>query len=206
MHIPKTIINKLIPFLPKYTRKEVLKNAKASIDRQAKKGWLEAACYMNWARVSTTKLSKEDLLTEHIQFLIPQENLEEIGYGNTLEEAAVGFEEEGLEYLSEEEISQSNAEKLKYLAKLAENFPKFKESFKVEDGQVLIYLQLVELKKVIDLAIAVAEASQIDIPIIALSLKSDASLCWQLKDIFSKKSPAYLADGTLMPMRVNRKH
>ena len=103
MHIPKSIIKKLIPFFPKYPDKEILKQAKASIHSQQAKGCLEVANGQSWARVclpsngGTTKLSKEDELTELNQFLIERSNLEDIGYGNTLEEAAVGFDEERLE-------------------------------------------------------------------------------------------------------------
>ena len=206
MHIPKTVINKLIAFLPKYPHQEILKNAKASINRQAKKGWLEAACYMNWARVWTTKLNEEDLLTEHTQFLIPQENLEEIGYQNTLEEAAVGFEEEGLEYLSEEEISESNAEKLKHLANLAEKFPQFEDTYQPSPGENRVTVNLLELKKIIDLALATAEASQINAPTFTFSFQHNSPLYWELSSLCFGESPTYLADGVLMPLKVNREH
>lgn len=94
MHIPKTIIRKLIPFFPKYPYKEILKKAKASIHNSPQsKGCLEVANNQSWARIWTTKLSQEDELTFINQFLIERSNLEEIGYGNTLEEAALGFDE-----------------------------------------------------------------------------------------------------------------
>ena len=62
MHIPKTIINKLIPFFPKHHYQEIVKQAKASINKEIKKGCLEVANGTSWVRVWTTKLGEEDLL------------------------------------------------------------------------------------------------------------------------------------------------
>ncbi len=89
MHIPKTIINKLIPFFSKHPSQKIFKQAKASIHKQQAQGCLEVASGNSWARVWTTKLGEEELLSEHTQFLIERENLEDIGYQTTLEEAAL---------------------------------------------------------------------------------------------------------------------
>ncbi len=200
MHIPKTIINKLIPFFAKHHYQEIIKQAKASINSETKKGCLEVANGNSWARVWTTKLSEEDLLSEPTQFLIERENLEDIGYRNTLEEAALGFDEEGLEeYLLEEEFSPAQSETLKHLAKLADDFPKFQDSYQPGDEQNYITLELYELKKVIDLAIAVSEASEINYPVITFSTQNNQPIHWELKDRYFEQE-TYQADGLIAPV------
>ncbi len=200
MHIPKTIINKLIPFFAKHHYKEIVKQAKASLDKPTRKGCLEVTNGTSWARVWTTKFDKEDLLSEPTQFLIEQENLSDIGYRNTLEEAALGFDEEGFEeYLLEEEFSPSQSETLKRLAKLAEDFPQFKDSYQPGDEQNYIILELYELKKIIDLAIAVSEASEINYPVITFSTQNNQPIHWELKDRYFEQK-TYQADGLIAPV------
>ncbi len=158
MHIPKTIINKLIPFFPKHHYKEIVKQAKATLHKPQAQGCLEVTNGNSWARVWTSKLSKEDEVTELTQFVINRENLEDIGYRNTLEEAAMGFDEEEFEeyFDTSEKLSPYQSETLKRLAKLAEDFSQFKDSYQLGDEQNYITLELHELKKVIDLALSVA--------------------------------------------------
>ena len=201
MHIPKTIINKLIPFFPKYPYKEILKKAKTSIYKQQSQGCLEVANGLSWARVWTTKLSKEDELTELNQFLIERSNLEDIGYGNTLEEAAVGFDEVALGNYVDEELSPYESELLKRVAFLAENFPQFKESCPSGAEQVKVTVDLLELKKIVDLAVATAEASQINAPSLTLSFSHNTAIYWQMNNQYLIESPTYKTDGLLMPMK-----
>ena len=207
MHIPKTIINKLIPFFPKYSSREILKKAKAIIHKQQEKGCLEVASGKSWARVWTTKLSKEDQLTELNQFVIDRNDLEDIGYGNTLEEAALGSDEKEFEEYFEglEELSPYQSEVLKRLAKVAENFPKFKDCYQSRNKQSSLTVDLLELKKIVDLAIAVSEASQINAPTFTLSVEHNSPIYWQLNRLCFGKSPTYLVDGLLMPMKSNSK-
>ncbi len=210
MHIPKTIINKLIPFFPKYPYKEILKQAKASIHRQQSQGCLEVANGQSWARIclpsngGTTKLSKEDELTELNQFLIERSNLEDIGYGNTLEEAAVGFDEVAFESYFDEELSPYESELLKRGAKLAKNFPQFKDSCPSGAEQVKVTVDLLELKKIVDLAVATTEASQINFPSLTLSFSNNTAIYWQMNNQYLIESTTYLADGLLMPMKTNQ--
>ncbi len=204
MHIPKTIINKLIPFFPKYPYKEILKKAKASIHKQQSQGCLEVANGQSWARIWTAKLSKEDELTELKQFLIERSNLEDIGYGNTLEEAALSFEEEGLEEYFDEELSPYDSELLKQVAFLAEKFPKFKDSCPSGAEQVKVTVDLLELKKIVDLAVATTEASQINFPSLTLSFSNNTAIYWQMNNQYLIESTTYLADGLLMPMKTNQ--
>ena len=204
MHIPKTIINKLIPFFPKYPYKEILKKAKASIHKQQSQGCLEVANGQSWARVWTTKLSKEDELTELKQFLIERSNLEDIGYGNTLEEAAIGFDEVAFEKYFDEDLSPYDSELLKQVAFLAEKFPKFKDSCPSGGEQVKVTVDLLELKKIVDLAVATAEASQINAPSLTLSFSNNTAIYWQMNNQYLIESPTYLADGLLMPMKTNQ--
>ncbi len=207
MHIPKTIINKLIPFFPKHHYQEIVKQAKASLDKPTKKGCLEVANGTSWARVclpsngGTSKLSKEDEVTELTQFLIPQDNLEDIGYQNTLEEAAIGFDEEEFEECFEvlSDLSPYQSETLKRLAKLAEDFPQFKDSYQPGDEQNYITLELYELKKIIELAIAVAEASEINYPVITFSTQNNQPIHWELKDRYFEQE-TYQADGLIAPV------
>ncbi len=201
MHIPKSIIKKLIPFFPKYPYKEILKKAKASIHKQQSQGCLEVANGQSWARIWTAKLSKEDELTELKQFLIERSNLEDIGYGNTLEEAALGFDEEGLEEYFDEELSPYDSELLKQVAFLAEKFPKFKDSCPSGAEQIKITLDLLELKKIVDLAVATAEASQINAPSLTLSFSHNTAIYWQMNNQYLIESPTYKTDGLLMPMK-----
>ncbi len=210
MHIPKTIINKLIPFFPKYPYKEILKKAKASIHKQQSQGCLEVANGQSWARIclpsngGTAKLSKEDELTELKQFLIERSNLEDIGYGNTLEEAAIGFDEVAFEKYFDEDLSPYDSELLKQVAFLAEKFPKFKDSCPSGGEQVKVTVDLLELKKIVDLAVATAEASQINAPSFTLSFSHNTAIYWQMNNQYLIESPTYLADGLLMPMKTNQ--
>jgi len=207
MHIPKTIINKLIPFFPKHPSQKILKQAKASLDKSTRKGCLEVASGTSWTRVWTGKLSEEELLSEPTQFLIERENLEDIGYQTTLEEAAFGFDEEDFEeYLAESKLSPSQLEKLKHLAKLADDFPQFENCYQPSNGENRVTVNLLELKKIIDLALAVAEASQINAPTFTFSFKHNSPLYWELNSLCFGESPTYLADGVLMPMKINQTH
>ena len=207
MHIPKTIINKLIPFFPKHHYKEIVKQAKASLDTSTTKGCLEVTNGNSWARVclpsngGTTKLSKEDEVTELNQFVINRENLEDIGYRNTLEEAALGFDEEAFEECFEvlSDLSPYQSETLKHLAKLAEDFPQFQDSYQPGDEQNYITLELYELKKIIDLAIAVSEASEINYPVITFSTQNNQPIHWELKDRYFEQE-TYQADGLIAPV------
>ncbi len=91
MHIPKTIINRLIPFFSKDLSNPsltILKKAKATLDRQASKGYLEVVSNINWARIITNKLDDVDFFEEPIWFVIKRDSLEEIGYRDSLQEAA----------------------------------------------------------------------------------------------------------------------
>ncbi len=161
---------------------------------------LKSDCY-SWARVWTTKLSKEDEVTELNQFVINRENLEDIGYRNTLEEAALGFDEEAFEECFEvlSDLSPYQSETLKRLAKLAEDFPQFKDSYQPGDEQNYITLELYELKKVIDLAISVAEASEINYPVITFSTQNNQPIHWELKDRYFEQE-TYQADGLIAPV------
>ena len=75
MHLPKTIINKLIPFFPKHHYKEIVKQAKASLDTSTKKGCLEVANGNSWAtpKVESKKEKVEsfDSLLPTFYFLLP---------------------------------------------------------------------------------------------------------------------------------------
>ncbi len=201
MHIPKTIINKLIPFFPKHHYKEIVKQAKATLHKPQAQGCLEVTNGNSWARVWTSKLSKEDEVTELTQFVINRENLEDIGYRNTLEEAAMGFDEEEFEeyFDTSEKLSPYQSETLKRLAKLAEDFPQFKDSYQPGDEQNYIILELYELKKIIDLAIAVSEASEINYPVITFSTQNNQPIHWELKDRYFEQK-TYQADGLIAPV------
>ncbi len=201
MHIPKTIINKLIPFFPKYPYKEILKKAKASIHKQQSQGCLEVANGQSWARVWTTKLSKEDKLTELNQFLIERSNLEDIGYGNTLEEAALGFDEVAFDDYFDEKLSPYDSQLLKQGAIEAKKFPKFKDSCPSGAEPLQVTVNLLELKKIIDLAVAVSEASQINIPTITFSFHATAPIYWKIDSFCSGEFLTYTADGLLTPRK-----
>lgn len=195
MYIPKTIINKLIPFFSKQPSRTILKQAKASVNRQQAKSYIEVSSDINWARVWSNKLGEENFLSEPTQFIIEQENLEEIGYHNSLQEAALGF------------IEEAQVERLKELAELAEDFPRFDNPYKSGNEELSVSVQLLELKKIVDLAVAVAEVSQMSRPTISLSLKTDSSpIYWKLNAPIYGELSTYLADGVLMPLKVNREH
>ena len=207
MHIPKTIINKLIPFFPRSSLKPLFKKAKATIDRQASKGYLEVVSNINWARIITNKLDDVDFLEEPIQFAIEQNNLEEIGYRDCLQEAALGFDEEEFNDC----FLYKNApvpKRLKELGELGLDFPLFENPYGAGNQLLSISVSLYELKKIVDLAISVAEASQIQCPTLTFQFLTDSCpIYWKLNDSpFYDNYASYTADGILMPLKVNREH
>ena len=207
MHIPKTIINKLIPFFSKGTSSpsiKILKKAKASIDLQAYKGYLEVVSNINWARVWTNKLEEDDFFIEISHFAIEQENLEEIGYRNSLQEAALGFEESEFDDDCGDDELNPNTERMKDLAKIADELPLFENPYGSGNQLLSISVNLYELKKIVDLAISVAEASQIQCPTLTLQFLTDSSpIYWKLNDSpFYDNYSSYTADGILMPLKI----
>ena len=86
---------------------------------------------------------------------------------------------------------------------MADEFPEFKNPYKSGHELLSITIQLHELKKIVDLAISVAEASQIYSPTISFSFKTDSSpIYWKLVDPVYGEFSKYTADGILMPLKI----
>ena len=102
------------------------------------------------------------------------------------------------------EKRQSDSEKLEHLATLADDFPLFENPYSSGNQLLSISVNLYELKKIVDLAISVTEASQIQCPTLTLQFLTDSSpIYWKLNDSpFYDNYSSYTADGILMPLKI----